>query len=262
MATRVPGCSRATADQDVTDALHRDPQERRPGPCREGERVSLPPHPPCEEAPLEELTPRHREAVEVPAPADDRDRVRSFRMDLHDLEAVPERPVRRKPDRDDGTEAHARGPEQGPDDPRERVPHERRSERVLVTSSAAMRSLNRRFRRKNKPTDVLSFPAPQAANAGKKFAGEIAISADIAARNALRLGHSLAAEIKILALHGVLHLAGFDHERDNGAMGRKETQLRRLLRLPTSLIEREQPGARAAITLRTSRPPYKKRRPA
>lgn len=133
---------------------------------------------------------------------------------------------------------------------------------ILVTSSAAMRSLNRRFRRKNKPTDVLSFPAPQAANAGKKFAGEIAISADIAARNALRLGHSLAAEIKILALHGVLHLAGFDHERDNGAMGRKETQLRRLLRLPTSLIEREQPGARAAITLRTSRPPYKKRRPA
>jgi probable rRNA maturation factor len=135
----------------------------------------------------------------------------------------------------------------------------KRTVHVLVTSSAAMRSLNRRFRRKNKPTDVLSFPAPQAANAGKKFAGEIAISADIAAQNALRLGHSLAAEIKVLALHGVLHLAGFDHERDNGVMRRKETQLRRLLRLPESLIERGQP---AAITPRPPRERRKKRRPA
>ena len=131
---------------------------------------------------------------------------------------------------------------------------------VLVTSSAAMCSLNRRFRRKNKPTDVLSFPAPQTANAGKKFAGEIAISFDIAAQNAIRLGHSPVAEIKILALHGVLHLAGFDHERDNGAMGRKETQLRRLLKLPASLIERGQSGAKAASERRPAGSHHKKRR--
>jgi probable rRNA maturation factor len=130
---------------------------------------------------------------------------------------------------------------------------------VLVTSSAAMRSLNLRFRRKNKPTDVLSFPAAEPTKGGQRFAGEIAISADIAAQNALRLGHSLAAEIKVLALHGVLHLAGFDHERDNGVMRRRETQLRLLLRLPESLIERGQP---AAITPGPSRERRKKRRPA
>jgi probable rRNA maturation factor len=110
---------------------------------------------------------------------------------------------------------------------------------VMVTSSAAMRNLNLRFRQKNKPTDVLSFPAA-AANGKPRFAGEIAISADIALQNAFQLGHSPAAEIKVLALHGMLHLAGFDHERDNGAMSRKETLLRRQLRLPSTLIEREQ----------------------
>jgi probable rRNA maturation factor len=111
---------------------------------------------------------------------------------------------------------------------------------VMVTSSAAMRTLNVRFRQKNKPTDVLSFPAAAAANGKPGFAGEIAISADIAVQNAFQLGHSPSAEIKVLALHGMLHLAGFDHERDNGAMARKETLLRRELRLPSTLIEREQ----------------------
>jgi probable rRNA maturation factor len=114
---------------------------------------------------------------------------------------------------------------------------------VLVTSSAAMRSLNFRFRSQDKATDVLSFPS-QASSGGrdaKGFAGEIAISADIAAQNAVRLGHPAAVEIKILALHGILHLAGFDHERDNGQMARKEADLRRALRLPSALIERSQP---------------------
>jgi len=111
---------------------------------------------------------------------------------------------------------------------------------VLITSSAALRALNREFRGKNSATDVLSFPS---ASSGKKevFAGEIAVSADIAAQNAARLGHSPAAEVKILALHGILHLAGFDHERDNGQMARKEIALRRLLKLPVALIERTQP---------------------
>jgi probable rRNA maturation factor len=118
---------------------------------------------------------------------------------------------------------------------------------VLVTSSAAVRSLNRQFRGKDKATDVLSFPASSAISKDRNsavLAGEIAISADIAAQNAARLGHSPAAEVKMLALHGVLHLAGFDHERDNGEMARKETKLRRLLKLPMGLIERSQPASR------------------
>jgi probable rRNA maturation factor len=115
---------------------------------------------------------------------------------------------------------------------------------VLVTGSAAVRSLNHQFRGKNKATDVLSFPALASSVADSrrrsKVAGEIAISADIAAQNAIRLGHSPAQEIKVLALHGILHLAGFDHERDNGEMGRKEAKLRRALGLPAALIERAQ----------------------
>jgi probable rRNA maturation factor len=78
----------------------------------------------------------------------------------------------------------------------------------------------------------------------KRSAGDVAISADIARRNARRLGHSLADEVKILVLHGILHLAGFDHERDNGEMARKENRLRRQLKLEGALIERTQPRGR------------------
>ena len=99
-----------------------------------------------------------------------------------------------------------------------------------------MKSLNRRFRRKTQPTDVLSFPAEPGAR--KQLAGEIAISAEIAAQNALALGHSPAEEVKILVLHGVLHLRGFDHECDNGQMAKREKQLRAILHLPDGLIER------------------------
>jgi len=115
----------------------------------------------------------------------------------------------------------------------------RQTVNVLVTGSAEMRSLNRQFRSADKPTDVLSFPSlPNREN--KRFAGELAISADIARDNARRLGHSLADEIKILVLHGILHLAGFDHERDHGKMAHKENQLRRQLKLEAGLIERTQ----------------------
>ena len=107
---------------------------------------------------------------------------------------------------------------------------------VLLTSSAEMKSLNRRFRGIDKPTDVLSFPAE--ANVQKQVAGEIAISAEIATRNARELGHSPAEEVKILVLHGVLHLRGYDHECDNGQMARREKQLRAKLHLPQGLIER------------------------
>jgi probable rRNA maturation factor len=110
---------------------------------------------------------------------------------------------------------------------------------VLVTSSRELRSLNRQFRRIDKPTDVLSFPAPRAVQRQtRRVAGDVAISADIARENAIRLGHSAADEVKILALHGILHLAGFDHERDHGEMAREESRLRRNLKLEIGLIER------------------------
>jgi len=118
---------------------------------------------------------------------------------------------------------------------------------VLLTSSTEMKSLNRRFRGKDKPTDVLSFPAEP--DAQKQFAGEIAISTEIATKNAHELGHSPAQEVKILVLHGVLHLRGYDHECDNGQMARREKQLRAKLHLPLGLIER----ARARTTTTTER---------
>jgi probable rRNA maturation factor len=101
---------------------------------------------------------------------------------------------------------------------------------ILIASNKRLRELNRRFRRKNKPTDVLSFPRPSG--------GDIAISAQIAAENAQRYGHNLATELKILVLHGMLHLAGYDHESDNGRMARVESRLRSQLKLPASLIDR------------------------
>lgn len=107
---------------------------------------------------------------------------------------------------------------------------------VRVTSNAEMKSLNKRFRGKDKATDVLSFPAPP--GPVTRFAGDIAISAEIAAQNARSLGHSPGEEIKILALHGILHLRGYDHERDIGEMARREQRLRRELRLPVGLMER------------------------
>ena len=107
---------------------------------------------------------------------------------------------------------------------------------VLVTSSRELRTLNRRFRGKDKPTDVLSFPPGP--GFGNVLAGDIAISAEIAKQNARRLGHSVAQEVKILAVHGVLHLAGYDHERDHGVMASEEAALRQFLGLPAGLIER------------------------
>ena len=105
---------------------------------------------------------------------------------------------------------------------------------VLVTRDRKMRELNSRFRGKKSSTDVLSFPSGTMNGA----AGDIAISLDIAARNARLIGHSVADEIRILILHGILHLAGYDHENDLGEMQKKETTLRKKLGLPTGLIER------------------------
>jgi probable rRNA maturation factor len=104
---------------------------------------------------------------------------------------------------------------------------------VLVTGNHEIRGLNRRFRKKDKPTDVISFPSDL-----DFVAGDIAISLDIARQNGRKLGHGTLLELKILILHGILHLAGLDHETDNGRMARREQKLRRELGLPVGLIER------------------------
>ena len=115
---------------------------------------------------------------------------------------------------------------------------------LLIVSSRRMQALNRQFRGKNTPTDVLSFPA--IAEVAQEFAGDIVISADIAAASARALRHPLAQELKVLILHGVLHLAGHDHEHDGGEMARKEARLRKQLKLGDGLIERAK-GAKSQV---------------
>lgn len=112
---------------------------------------------------------------------------------------------------------------------------------VLLADDRTLRRLNRDFRGKNKPTDVLSFPAPP--ELAKLHAGDLAISIDTARRQAEEHGHTLAVELRVLLLHGLLHLAGMDHETDSGEMAARESQLRAKLRLPSSLIARAEQHA-------------------
>jgi probable rRNA maturation factor len=107
---------------------------------------------------------------------------------------------------------------------------------VMLTTDAAIRRLNARFRGKNQATDVLSFPAEGIG--AEKIAGDLAISVPTALRHAVEQNHSLSTEIKVLILHGLLHLAGYDHESDSGQMTRRELLLRARLGLPQGLIER------------------------
>ena len=101
---------------------------------------------------------------------------------------------------------------------------------IRLISDAEMARLNRTFRQKSGPTDVLSFPANGAKpKRGVDYIGDIAISPQTARRNARRYARSAPAELRILILHGMLHLAGFDHETDHGEMERKERRLRRQL---------------------------------
>ena len=151
---------------------------------------------------------------------------------------------------------------------------------VLLSDDRTLRRLNRDYRGKDKPTDVLSFPAvdfsaaartakpsqkskqantanrsaatqksnirqsskkpyaPAQASAAPIHAGDLALSLDTAARQARALGHTLEIEVRILLLHGLLHLAGYDHETDHGAMAAREEELRRRFRLPVALIAR------------------------
>jgi probable rRNA maturation factor len=111
---------------------------------------------------------------------------------------------------------------------------------VLLSSDATIRDLNHRFRGKDEATDVLSFPAEhfKDRNAAERVAGDVAIGVETARRQAAEQGHALATEIKVLILHGLLHLAGYDHETDAGKMQRRERQMRARLGLPQGLIER------------------------
>ncbi|MEQ1575323.1 MAG: rRNA maturation RNase YbeY [Vicinamibacterales bacterium] len=127
---------------------------------------------------------------------------------------------------------------------------------VAITSDSRVRTLNRRFRRKDTSTDVLSFPSGDPADevrrgpafvrpgvgraltARQRYLGDIVIAAGVAARQARVAGHSPGTEIRVLALHGLLHLLGYDHERDDGQMARLERRLRRKAGLVEGLIER------------------------
>lgn len=91
---------------------------------------------------------------------------------------------------------------------------------IAFVDDESMRELNRKFRRKNKTTDVLTFPGDA------PLLGEIVISVDQARRQAADEKHSLATEVRYLILHGILHAMGFDHETDNGEMNALEVKVR------------------------------------
>lgn len=104
---------------------------------------------------------------------------------------------------------------------------------IALVSDRRMRALNRQFRGKDTVTDVLSFPAES-----RGFLGDIVIAAGVSKRQARKAGHTAQTELRVLALHGLLHLLGYDHEADDGQMARAEARLRRKARLPGGLIER------------------------
>jgi probable rRNA maturation factor len=115
---------------------------------------------------------------------------------------------------------------------------------IALVSDAWMRTLNRRYRGKDYATDVLSFPA----DAGRRqkygqspnprHLGDVVIAQGVARRQARAAGHDAPEELRILALHGLLHLLGYDHERDGGQMARLERRLRRKGGLREALTER------------------------
>jgi len=108
---------------------------------------------------------------------------------------------------------------------------------IALVTDAAMRRLNATYRKADYATDVLSFPSDIPG-----VLGDIAIARGVAARQAREQGHAEATELRILALHGLLHLLGYDHEHDRGEMRRAEERLRRRAGLPVGLISRQTPS--------------------
>lgn len=109
---------------------------------------------------------------------------------------------------------------------------------VCLLSDRGIRRYNQQFRGVDRPTDVLSFPVGGPRTGQRKYLGDILISVETARDNAQRLGLRLEEELQVLALHGVLHLLGYDHERDQGEMARLERRWTRRLGLPQSLTGR------------------------
>jgi probable rRNA maturation factor len=112
---------------------------------------------------------------------------------------------------------------------------------VALVSDRRMRALNRQFRGKDYATDVLAFPSD-----ARGFLGDVVIAGGVAKRQAKEHGHSLKTEVQTLALHGLLHLLGYDHETDDGRMARAEARLRKRAGLPEGLIERKPKRPRTA----------------
>jgi probable rRNA maturation factor len=111
---------------------------------------------------------------------------------------------------------------------------------IAIVSDTQVRRLNRRFRGVNKPTDVLSFPGsePRVPSPESRVLGDIVIARGVARRQAREAGHSELTEWRVLALHGLLHLIGYDHEGADGRMRREERRLRRKGGLREGLIDR------------------------
>jgi len=116
---------------------------------------------------------------------------------------------------------------------------------VAIVTDARVRALNRHYRGKDQPTDVLSFPASSSSARRRGtpadergYLGDVVIAAGVAARQARAAGHVLGTELRVLALHGLLHLLGYDHEHDDGRMARLERRLRKRGGLREGLIER------------------------
>jgi probable rRNA maturation factor len=123
---------------------------------------------------------------------------------------------------------------------------------VALVSDSRIKALNRAYRGTDRVTDVLSFPSqtsirnsqsaiPNPQSAIPHHLGDIAIARGVARRQARQAGHPHTAELRVLALHGLLHLLGYDHERDNGEMHRLEQRLRAKGGLRAGLIERARP---------------------
>ncbi len=144
-----------------------------------------------------------------------------------DPDSGPDEPPPAEPPRLRITVTDGRGRERGSDGlPRwlaDIAPRAARGElAIALVGDAKMRSLNRQFRDVDRPTDVLAFPSGE-----NGHLGDIVIATGVARRQAQAAGHSLATELRCLALHGLLHLLGYDHERDDGQMARLEHRLRR-----------------------------------
>ncbi len=112
---------------------------------------------------------------------------------------------------------------------------------LIITDNEGIQELNQEYRDKDKPTDVISFPMDAPFTEQSIFGmplGSIVISADLVKQKADELGHTVQDELSLLFIHGLLHLLGFDHERDTGEMRVKEKEIIEAFDLPSSLIIR------------------------